>query len=207
MYEGDKRLSPEELADKILALFQKTIVFIMGNSGCGKSTLEQALLLDNKYQKIISYTTRPIDTEGRQEVDGVHYHFISTEEFNRLENNNFFLQTTKFGDNYYASSRESYFKGGDYITLVVTPDKIKDVKEQCSNLDFKFKTIFFDISFDKIKENLKNNDLSDEEIKKRFDRGDLKDSFIKEGIVSDYTVKDHELNSELPSIIKKVIEL
>lgn len=65
------------------------IVIISGPSGAGKSSLCDKLFkhFDNIYFSISS-TTRYI-RDG--EIDGVHYHFISHEEFINGINNNLFL--------------------------------------------------------------------------------------------------------------------
>ena len=64
------------------------VIALFGESGAGKDTI-QDLLWSSPYlnaNKIISYTTRP---KRDYEEDGIHYHFISEEDFNKkLENDN-----------------------------------------------------------------------------------------------------------------------
>lgn len=81
-----------------------TIFVICGPSGAGKTTiinqvLEQ-LTPQIKLNRIITYTTR---TQRPGEINGEDYHFISIEQFKKLESENFFFETVNFNHNFYAS--------------------------------------------------------------------------------------------------------
>lgn len=74
-------------------------------SGAGKSSLISALLQQDEHKRMmvsVSHTTR----QPRQgEVEGVHYYFVSVEEFERLIDEGIFLEYAKvFGGNYYGTS-------------------------------------------------------------------------------------------------------
>lgn len=78
------------------------ILIISGPSGCGKSTLLNRLFSDEKGLYFsISSTTRPM-REG--EIDGVHYNFISKEEFEEGIKNDEFLEWAQVHKNYYGTS-------------------------------------------------------------------------------------------------------
>ena len=83
------------------------IVFC-GPSGSGKTTLVNMLIAEfpEKFKASVSYTTRAL-REG--EVNGRHYHFVSKERFEELMNQEppFFIETAKYGDNWYGTSIES----------------------------------------------------------------------------------------------------
>lgn len=80
------------------------IVIISGPSGAGKSSLCDKLFKHfNNIYFSISSTTRYI-RDG--EIDGVHYHFISHEEFINGINNNLFLEWAKVHNNYYGTQRK-----------------------------------------------------------------------------------------------------
>lgn len=79
-------------------------------SGAGKSSLIKALLEkhqdtnmhNNEMQVSVSHTTR----EPRPgEVDGVHYHFVSKNEFKALIDQNAFFEWAEVFGNYYGTSR------------------------------------------------------------------------------------------------------
>ena len=78
------------------------ILILSGPSGAGKSSLYKALAEEfpNHYFSVSS-TTR----EKRQgEIDNVHYHFISEEEFTNGIRNGEFLEWAKVHGNYYGTS-------------------------------------------------------------------------------------------------------
>jgi guanylate kinase len=79
-----------------------TVLVISGPSGAGKSSLINKISNDiGDFYFSISTTTRPI-REG--EIDGVHYHFVTKEEFQKdIENDNF-LEYALVHGNYYGTS-------------------------------------------------------------------------------------------------------
>lgn len=78
------------------------VLVLSGPSGAGKSSLLNEIINDiGECYFSISTTTRPI-REGEQE--GVHYHFVSVEEFKQdIEDNNF-LEYALVHGNYYGTS-------------------------------------------------------------------------------------------------------
>ena len=78
------------------------VLVISGPSGAGKSSLINKISNDiGDFYFSISTTTRPI-REG--EIDGVHYHFVTKEEFQKdIENDNF-LEYALVHGNYYGTS-------------------------------------------------------------------------------------------------------
>lgn len=83
----------------------RPIVF-SGPSGAGKSTLLKKLFAAHPdlFGFSVSHTTRkPRDGEE----DGVHYHFTSIENFEKLVAEDSFEEHARFGGNYYGSSRKA----------------------------------------------------------------------------------------------------
>lgn len=78
------------------------ILVLSGPSGAGKSSLVAKIIdhIGPTYFSI-STTTRPI-REG--EIDGVHYHFVSVEEFKREIDEEMFLEYAVVHGNYYGTS-------------------------------------------------------------------------------------------------------
>lgn len=86
-------------------------------SGAGKTTLAQLLLkVDKHLYTSISYTTRPI-RNGEQH--GVHYYFVDTTEFQRMIENDEFLEYAKVFGNFYGTPKkfveEKLLEGQDVL--------------------------------------------------------------------------------------------
>ncbi|WP_308570447.1 guanylate kinase [uncultured Haemophilus sp.] len=97
---------------------QGNLYILSAPSGAGKSSLIAALLGKNNGSRkmvSISHTTR---APRPGETDGVHYYFVSVDEFERLIEKGHFLEYAKvFGGNYYGTSlpaiEENLAKGID----------------------------------------------------------------------------------------------
>ena len=90
---------------------QKPLVFIISApSGSGKSTLTNELLkLVPNLEFSISYTTR---APRGSEQNGKHYHFVSTDEFDRMIAAGEFLEHANVHGNCYGTSREFLRQAG-----------------------------------------------------------------------------------------------
>ena len=77
-------------------------------SGAGKTTLSKKIQeSDNSFKVSVSHTTRKARPN---EVDGVDYHFVSKEKFQKLINEKAFYEHAKIFDNYYGTSKSSIKK-------------------------------------------------------------------------------------------------
>ncbi|EAK7318398.1 guanylate kinase [Campylobacter jejuni] len=82
---------------------QGFVLLISGPSGAGKSTLLKKLFdefEDELYFSISSTTRKP--REG--EKNGIHYHFISHEEFQKGIDSDHFLEWARVHENFYGTS-------------------------------------------------------------------------------------------------------
>lgn len=76
---------------------------ISAPSGAGKTSLVQAITKQISHVFVsVSYTTRP---KRPAEQEGVHYNFVSVEEFKRMLAANEFLEHAQVFDNYYGTSK------------------------------------------------------------------------------------------------------
>ena len=79
------------------------IVALIGESGSGKdSVLREFLIRYPECHKIINHTSRPM-REG--EVQGVNYHYVSSEEFNKFIWNHDLVENACFNGWYYGTSK------------------------------------------------------------------------------------------------------
>ncbi len=73
-------------------------------SGAGKSTIARYLLESDKALTLsVSATTRP---RRGSEIDGVHYHFVSKRDFERLRDSDAMLEWAEVHGNFYGTPRE-----------------------------------------------------------------------------------------------------
>lgn len=99
------------------------IVILSGPSGVGKTTVANRVLAESPVPIIrsVSATTRP---RRPDEIDGVHYRFLTPDEFQRLRNQTAFLECFQvFGDgHWYGTLREpvvSALSSGKWVLLVI----------------------------------------------------------------------------------------
>ena len=76
------------------------IIIISSPSGAGKTTICKYLIKKlNNVDLSVSYTTR---NKRSNEIEGKDYYFTSKEQFIELKRKNFFIETAKIFNNYYA---------------------------------------------------------------------------------------------------------
>lgn len=79
------------------------LLIVSAPSGAGKSSLVKALLeRDPAIRLSISYTTR---SPRPGEIDGVHYHFVNREGFQKCLERGEFLESAEVYGNYYGTSQ------------------------------------------------------------------------------------------------------
>ncbi len=88
-------------------MMKGTLFIISSPSGAGKSSLLKALFdthnQDNSMYLSVSHTTRQ---PRPGEIDGVHYHFVTKEEFQKLIDRQAFYEWAQVFDKFYGTSRE-----------------------------------------------------------------------------------------------------
>ena len=86
-----------------------TPLIVSGPSGVGKGTMVNSIteLYPNKFAFSVSYTTRPIRGE---EVDGVHYNFVTKEVFEKMIAEDRFIEWAQVHTNMYGTSKDMIAK-------------------------------------------------------------------------------------------------
>ncbi len=83
---------------------QGMLIVLAAPSGGGKSTVARALLeSDSQLAYSISTTTRP---PRHDELDGIHYNFVTEEEFRDLIAADAFYEWARVHDNFYGTRRD-----------------------------------------------------------------------------------------------------
>ena len=195
-----------------------TIIILSSPSGAGKTTLVKLLSEKKNFFVSVSHTTR---TPRLNEKEGIDYFFIDKEGFQKLIEENEFLEFAEVFGNYYGTSKENIIKklndGHNVIFDIDWQGTEQIIKKE---LDFKVVTIFILPPSKKVlKERLSNRDMKDklivDERMKQFDKDilhwknynyvvindDLKNCFKKiENIL------DSELNNKRTKYDKNSVE-
>lgn len=109
------------------------LIVLSGPSGVGKGTIRE-LFIHRPELNIafsISMTTRPIRPN---EIDGVHYKFVSEPEFFEAIKNNELLEYAQFVGNYYGtpmSAVEELRNQGKNVLLEIEVQGALQIKERC----------------------------------------------------------------------------
>ena len=104
---------------------------ISAPSGAGKTSLVKALLKDNPRVAVsVSHATRSMRPG---EVDGEDYHFVSAEVFERMVDDDAFLEHARVFDNYYGTSQqavEQLLATGKHVILEIDWQGAQQVKQK-----------------------------------------------------------------------------
>ncbi len=109
---------------------QGNLFIVSAPSGAGKTSLLKALLeRDDSLKLSVSHTTR---APRPGEEDGVHYHFVSVDEFMRLAGEGAFLEQAQVFDNYYGTSQaavQSLLDEGHDVVLEIDWQGARQVRK------------------------------------------------------------------------------
>ena len=109
---------------------QGRLIIISGPSGVGKSTIVNGLIArcPLPLELSVSATTR---SPRADEIEGVHYFFLSEEDFRRRREAGEFLESANvFGQNWYGTLRQSVTSGlerGKWVILEIDVDGAEQV--------------------------------------------------------------------------------
>ena len=84
---------------------RKGLMLVLSSpSGAGKTSICRKLLeIENDLVMSISYTTRK---KRKSETNGIDYFFVSDNEFEKLKNNDFFIEYANVFDNWYGTPKK-----------------------------------------------------------------------------------------------------
>lgn len=176
------------------------LVIISGPSGCGKGTIiDRVLRAHDDVELSVSMTTR----KPRQgEVDGVHYHFTSLENFEKLLKTGGLLEHTYYSGNYYGTPKapiEEARKHGNTVILDIEVEGATNVRNM--GLENVVTVFLMPPNFDELEARLRGRGTETEsEIAARLARARQELSFKDQ---YDYVV----VNSDLDTAVKEIEEI
>ena len=181
---------------------QKNIMVVLSSpSGVGKTTLTKIQQKYKSFKMSVSHTTR---TPRPNEVDGVDYNFVSTDEFEDLIKKKKFYEYAKIFENYYGTLKE------EVDSLILKYDLIFDIdwqgtKQLSSYNKLKLNKIYL-ITENKeelINRLVKRDQNSPEEIEKRYKSFD---DDVKHWSDYDYIIINKNLDTCFKQIEKIIIQ-
>ena len=108
-----------------------TLFIVSGPSGCGKGTvLAEILKQDNVYYSVSATTRAPRPGE----INGVNYHFLSKDEFEKLIENDGMLEYANYCGNYYGTPKkpvEDMLAESKNVILEIEVQGALKVMEKC----------------------------------------------------------------------------
>ncbi|HHY79620.1 MAG TPA: guanylate kinase [Thermoanaerobacter sp.] len=143
------------------------LIVLSGPSGAGKGTICKALMEKEKNLKLsISATTRQ---PRSGEIEGKNYFFKSEEEFEKMIENDSFLEWAKVYDHYYGTPKDFVLKNleeGNDVVLEIDIQGALKIKEKFPEGVFIF---ILPPSMEELKNRIKKRGTeTEEEIIKRF---------------------------------------
>ncbi len=172
----------------------KVLLLLIGTSGSGKTVLGQHLQTLG-VSELISHTTR----KPRQgEIDGITYHYISKEEFDKLDK----LEQTYYAGNYYCLSREEVERHKeDLVYCIVDSRGAMQIKQ---NFD-KVTIVYVHIDKQQQEERLRKRGDSEDEIKKRIIYSIQNDEVKNDIEIADYIITNNNLETS-KQILKYIVK-
>jgi len=116
---------------KRMAFPNPMLVVVSGPSGVGKSTIVAELARRHpQVVPIVTATTRP---RRPGEIDGVHYHFMTTDEFERLRANHGLLEAAEVHGHWYGTPLDQIrgiLRAGRDAILTIDPQGAREVRRR-----------------------------------------------------------------------------
>lgn len=95
------------------------MIILVGASASGKTEVAKMLSCKFNIKKVITHTTRTMRLNEKQDVD---YHFVDKNTFQSLKEQNYFVETTFYNDNFYGTSKKEI---ADNKVLIVDPNGLQ----------------------------------------------------------------------------------
>lgn len=164
------------------------IVLLVGPTGSGKNTILNELLKTNKFEEVISHTTRmPRKNRGILERDGREYHFISNDQAIDMLKNHDFIEVAYTHGCLYGTSISEVKKATNKNKIAVADVDVKGVRS-FRYLSNSITAIYllppnFDILIERLKNRYSNSNDALKDIRNRLTTALYE---LKELLNSDY---------------------
>lgn len=175
------------------------MIVLCGKTCSGKTTIAKLLEKEGMH-RVVTYTTRPMRPG---EIDGVDYHFLTDEEFDRMlpEFAEIAEYNAKFGRVKYASAIKDYLD--DSAVIVLNPSGINQIRAK--GLDPI--VIELDVDESSLRDRLSERGDKSEEVNRRLkaDYDDFKEFNASGGPTHIITIEPGEEIAQTLEKVKKFI--
>lgn len=144
------------------------LLVLVGKTASGKDSIRAELIKKYNMSPVVTYTTRPMRSG---EVNGVSYHFVTNDVFNKMKDENAFAETTSYN----VATGETWQYGTPYSELddnkkviILNPEGIKNMP------DIDAFIVYVNAPTNVIKKRLKKRGDNKREARRRI-RADKKD--------------------------------
>lgn len=180
------------------------LVILSGVSGAGKDTIKKELI--KRMENVISLPSFTSRKPRIGEEEGVQYHFITKEEFEKKIKNGEFYEYDLHHENYYGTSKKlmnDRIKSGKIIVKDIEVNGTENLIKLLKN-DTKLVTIFLKVNREELRKRLeqRGDNLSEEEMELRLGRLEYEESKIA---LYDYMIKNDDLEKTV-QIIMSIIK-
>ena len=176
------------------------LVLLSGVSGAGKDTIKKQLIARmNNVESLPSYTDR---APRANDVAGVTYNFVSTEEFERMIKDGELYEYSVHHEHYYGTSKKllnEKINNGKIIVKDIEVNGVENLLKILKN-DVKIVTIFLRVPKEQLQKRLAKrvDKPSLKEIQLRLNRFEYEESKIG---MYDYIIKNNNLEKTVQIIM------
>ncbi len=170
-----------------------------GSSGVGKGTiLDELKKRDPNIKVSISNTTR---NKRNGEIDGVHYNFVTREQFEKLIKENGYLEYAEYCDNYYGTPKKAVEDMLDEGYTVILEIEVQGGLQIMKKHPDVLSIFILPPSMDVLEKRLRSRGTEDEEtIQKRLEQA-------KNEIAFKDKYRYNVVNAELDKAVEQVLDI
>lgn len=174
---------------------KKRIILLMGASGSGKTTLGM-FLRELGIPELISHTTRQPRVG---EVEGDPYHFITKEEFDKIDK----VEETEYAGNFYCLAKsevEDKLKKFKRVYCITDSYGMQHIRQKYGDM---VKVIYISVTLAEMKKRMKDRGDSEEVIEKRIQNA-IKNNELGNGSKADSIVRNDNLLKAKRDLLKEI---
>lgn len=154
------------------------LILLCGKSGTGKTSVVKELEKTYKYERIVTYTTRPM---RMNEKEGEPYHFVSKEEFGDMCIDNEFIEYSNFVTGMYGTLWNDVINAENKIKiLVVEPNGLQAIARHLPEEEYRVVYLYCSDLTAKIRQLSRGDDILEVALRSERDTVTFQPMILKE---------------------------